>query len=234
MLSRRLTIDAQPRCEEGPAAPQHRRRGEHELHPYARRGPQQAPAPAKCVPIAKATSGTDSANADPKPPRHVAQLGIRPRRRRATSVRAPCRRSGSCPARRAGSPGASGRSTALPRRSGRRFGRGRGFEIARRVRLELLAAAAAAEIIGVAGMLGAMLGGDRIDRHAANRIPLCIGSGSPDCASGSPHARTARVWSCLCLCSGDNSRYICQASCGPAEAAAFRAPRGASRLSVGL
>ena len=35
MLSERLTIDAQPRCEEGARAPDHHRRGERQLDPDA-------------------------------------------------------------------------------------------------------------------------------------------------------------------------------------------------------
>ena len=56
----------------------------------------------------------------------------------------------------------------MPAGTGSAFGCSR--QIARRIGQELLAAAGRAEVVGLAGVLGPVLGGVRVDPHAAHRI----------------------------------------------------------------
>ena len=174
MLRWRLTSDAQPRSKNGqpPHSTDRRREDRAAPRPRLRRRQrierQSAP---KCSAIAMTSSGTDSADADPEAPRHVGEFGVARRRPRpGSSARAPCRRSGRCPARCARSPDASGRSTARPAGAA---GADAGLDAATEalgLGDEALAASGAAEEIVVAGMLGAVPRGRRIDAHAADRV----------------------------------------------------------------
>ena len=89
-------------------------------------------------------------------------------RRPASPARAPCRRSDRLPARPGGSPGASGRCRSFPAGALGGASAGALADVAPRVGEELLAAAGAAEIVGLAGELGAVLGGRR-DRRSCRR-----------------------------------------------------------------
>ncbi len=115
--------------EERPGRPEaDRRREQRARATYARaaRAEREIGWPGSMSPIASTTSGTVSDGGEPEAPRHVAQLGVLlVLRRRPCAARAPCRRSGSCPARRGRSPGASGRSTrsSSPARRHRRLER---------------------------------------------------------------------------------------------------------------
>ena len=95
--------------EERPAAPEHDRRRERELEPGAPAARDAALPMPEHVAHRQSTSGSQQRGADPEAAAHVAGVGARPSSSAApSSARAPCRRSGSRPARPARSPGASG------------------------------------------------------------------------------------------------------------------------------
>ncbi len=138
--------------EKRPPAPQHRRRRQRQLHPNRSAGPRSE----RCGDVLAHRDRHQrhrQRHPDPEPPRHVAQLGVGGLARQpASSARAPCRRSGSCPARCARSADASGRSTGPYRAPAALARQGVAAQITRRVGIEPLAAPAAAEMVGVARM----------------------------------------------------------------------------------
>ena len=166
--------------EERPAAPEHDRRRERELRATRARAAARACAHrlrrAACRPSRSTSSGQRQREADPEAPRHVGELGVRPPRATTTvAARAPCRRSGTRPGRRARSPGASGRcrcarrTPAVARRGWWSAARRR--DVAGGGRDELLAASRAAEPVRHVGVLGAAACRlARCDVHAAHRI----------------------------------------------------------------
>ena len=125
MLRLRFTDRLPAAHEERPARPEH--------HGRARTGAAASSrcerstrwsSPSRCPPISSTKTGTVSGEADPEAPGEVrpARGSARPRRS-APRAPAPCRRSGSCRARPAGSAGASGRCRSCPAPPARRGAR---------------------------------------------------------------------------------------------------------------
>ena len=116
MLRRRLTSDCPAALKERPAAPQHDRRRERELHPdRGARGQRRCQPGDDMLGHRHDQQRHRQRDADPEAPRHVgAARGCSRRRRSASSAPAPCRRSGSCPARRARSRGCIGQVHSAP------------------------------------------------------------------------------------------------------------------------
>ena len=112
-----MTSDAQPRTKNGQPAQSTTGVASSELEPVRRSAGRRA-----CVQAGQMAAHLQHEHrqrqrqADPEPARHVDELGVRARRRPSPSpARAPCRRSGRCRARPAGSRGASGRCRSCPR-----------------------------------------------------------------------------------------------------------------------
>ena len=155
--------------EERPARPQHDRRRETELHQIGQRRIDPAVRADQVRAHLEHDHRRGEHEPDPEPPRHVGELGVRAGLggRHLGLERHAADRAGARPdladlgMHRAGVDRAGRR---------RRGGRRRGLEILRGVAGEFRAAAGRAEIVGLPGVLGAMLGGRRIDHHAAHRI----------------------------------------------------------------
>ena len=151
--------------EERPAGPQHHRRGEGELDPVGRRPAQTS---------ARRNARSSRGPSPGQRARGRSRSGASCRRVRdwgrsqptAFPAPAPCRRSGRSRGRPGGSADASGRCRSRLRR--RRQAPPWLGEIFLRVGSELGAAAVAAEIIGLALIVGAVLGGCR-DRRSCRR-----------------------------------------------------------------
>ena len=155
--------------EERPAGPQHHRRGEGELDVIRQRRLDPIVRPDEVPAHFQHHHGQRQDEADPEPARHVGELGI------GAAVGGGDLGLQSHAADRAGA-GADLPDLGMHRAGvDGAFDHRLGFALAQiflRVGDELGAAAGGAEIIGVAAVIGAMLGGLRIDRHAADRIDL--------------------------------------------------------------
>ena len=131
----------------------------------------------RCPPISSTKTGSASASADPEAAGHVDELVARAgvgadehRLQRHAADRAGARADlADLGVHRAGVDRALGHRLGLGRR-------GRRVEVAGGVGDELRAAAGRAEGVGMAVVLGAVLGRVRIDGHAADRILDCVGA----------------------------------------------------------
>ncbi len=156
--------------EERPAGPQHHGRGESELNPVGDR--RREPVHAEVAAHLDHHHRQCQHEADPEAPRHVGELGIGTggsawhlwlERHAADRARARTRLADLWMHR-------AGVDRAFD--DGRRFAR---LQVLLRIGNEFRAAAGGAEEIGVAVVIGAMLGSRRIDAHAADRVDF--GSG---------------------------------------------------------
>ncbi len=164
-----------PALEERPARPQDDRRRQRELHPVRRRLREEAVPADEMRPHLQHEHRRGEREPDPEPPRHVGELRVG-RRFGADQLRLQRHA-----ADRAGA------GAFLPYLRVHRAGVDRAFrhrgllrlrrrEVALRIGLEFCLAAGGAEIIRAAVVLGAVLGGVRIDRHAADGIKrLAVG-----------------------------------------------------------
>ena len=156
--------------QERPAAPEDHRRREDQLRPAG--GPLADPGPdgqAEHRPHGDDEERHGQRRADREAAAEVDELGVRAFLAASAppSAPAPCRRSGSRRGRPARSRGASGRCRWCPPASARaRASR----EVAPGVRLELLLAAAGAEVEAPALVLRHVPGGGAVDLHAADGI----------------------------------------------------------------
>ncbi len=162
--------------EERPAAPEHDRRGEHELQPVRPRADKHMQIEQVAAHL-EHDDGQREHESDPEPPRHVGKLGVR-RRFGGDQLGLECHAADRARAgadlpdlrmHRAGIDGAfrhRWRRLCLRRR-----------EIFRRVGCEFPAASGGAEVIRPPAVLSAMRRLVRVDRHAADRIAHALPGG---------------------------------------------------------